>query len=343
MVSPCLGGPLAPPLRGASTHFGGLDCYGFIPEDEILYLRWKASMPVSAVPERSSLAPDGSRASPNTAWRIDSAELALGFYLLAFANGVAADIAVTLSAEGLHAVFGLFGVDPVVLAACAVGFLLTLRARPAGCASWAELSSAVAAALVVLLPLQPAGWAGAGVFAGYCVVSCRRKPALQSASLLFLMVSVYEVWGGKLALNLFAPALMAFDASIANALLRLVGENAVRTGNVISLSPDYNLVIVGGCLSLGWVLLGILSALTFIRAVRPLWRLSEVWIYLAVGGSVIALNAVRLTLYGLDVSFYEYFHEGPGRPLFGLLVVGSSMALAAFGVRDEFRNRPSRR
>lgn len=276
-------------------------------------------------------------------WAISRADLMGGLYLVAALNGVAAEAAHSIARQKGPQAGGdaIFGVDGVVLVACAIGLHLSRRGRGEAPTLWDALFALLTAA-TILLPHRSAGWVAAGVLGAYGTVAHRRDLPLAAASAVLLAVSIHEVWG-RMLLAVLTPALARVDAALASGVLGLFRDGVSRTGNVIETGSGHTLVIIAACLSFKAFLQGLLCCFAFTRAVRPAWHGSELatWGVLAV--CMLALNTVRLTLSGLDLDIHRGLHAGIGSTLFGLVVLVLALGVAAYGVRHELGyGRPRR-
>jgi hypothetical protein len=273
--------------------------------------------------------------APKRRWAISRADLMGGLYLVAVLNGVAA--------EHGRAQVGdtVFGVDGVVLVACAIGLHLSRRGRGDAPTRWDALFALFTAA-TILLPHRSAGWVAAGVLGAYGTVAHRRDLPLAAASAVFLAVSIHEVWG-RMLLAVLTPTLARVDAALASGVLGLFRDGVSRTGTVIDTGSGYTLVIIAACVSFKAFLQGLLCCFAFTRAVRSAWRWSELatWGVLAV--CMVALNTVRLALSGLHLDIHRALHAGIGSTAFGLVVLVLALGVAAHGVRHELGyGRPRR-
>ena len=189
---------------------------------------------MSQAPIAAALSPDDTALSASERrWTVGRANLMGGLYLVAALNGVAADAARSFARHG-GAQLGdtVFGVDAVVLVACAVALRLSRQGRHVGPTMWDALFALLAAAMI-LLPHRSAGWVAAGVLGAYGTVAHRCDPPLAAASAVFLAVSIHEVWGPAL-LAVLTPTLARADAALASGVLGLFRDGVGRTGTVIA-------------------------------------------------------------------------------------------------------------
>ncbi|MFA7429220.1 MAG: archaeosortase/exosortase family protein [Rhodospirillaceae bacterium] len=261
--------------------------------------------------------------------RIPRGLLVFGLLVVAILNGLAAE-------RG-----GMLAVDPVTLAAALAGLWLIASAG-AGEISRRDCAVSALAALIILIPHDAAGWAGAGVLGAYGMIAWRRFPPLAAGAAVFFVLSLHEVWAGRLLMNALAPLLTESDAALATGALSLLGQDVTRQGNVIITQNGYELVVVPLCTTFRAFWYGLLCCFAFTRLVRPAWHRSELATWALLAAALLVLNTVRLTLFGLDLSYYDALHGEAGGTLFNLAVLMLTLAIATNGVRREFRFRHPR-
>lgn len=275
-------------------------------------------------------------------WRVERRELMLGLYALGALNGAVAEASIIVSRQGVaEAAAGLFGVDAVVLMSCLIGLMLAAGAS-GGQASRRDLVAAAAFALIVVLPHRSAGWLALGVLGLYGLLGQRGDRALAAAGAVFLAVSLHEAWA-RLALAVLTPVLTQADAALTAWALSALGDGVRRTANVVTTPAGYDLVVVAACVSFNAVAQGLLACFAFTRAVRTGWRWTELRLWAVLAVLLLALNILRLVLCGYSLEIYEHLHDGAGRTVFGLVVLGVALAVATYGLRHDLRSSHPRR
>lgn len=261
-----------------------------------------------------------------------------GVFAVAVVNAVAPDIAASLSRHGLGEALGLlFGLDLAVVAAAAVGLALILGDWRAGTtAGRGDLMAAGLAGAVLLLPHPAAGWAAAGVLGVYGLVVAKGSTGLRAGAAVFVVLAVYDVIAGRLLMNVLGPFLTTSDAMLTTAVLTALGQDVARHGNVITTGMGHDLVVIGLCTTFRAFWYGFVLCFAFTRWVRPAWRASEVLTWAALALAVLVLNITRLTLFGLDLFYYDALHGEAGGAMFNMAVIVVTLAVSALGVRHEF-------
>lgn len=277
------------------------------------------------------------------------APLAAGVLAVAALNGLAPQAAESLRDQGLgEALGGLFGLDIAVVAACIVGLTLIASGgrggqRRATVGDWAV---AGLAALVLLAPHPAAGWAAALVLGGWGVLAWRGAwrgaPSLRAGAAVFLVLGLYDLLAGRILSNALGPWMTTGDATLAAGILGLLGQDVARQGNVITTGAGHDLVIIGLCTTWRAFWYGFVLCFAFTRWVRPRWQGSEVLTWGLLLVAILTLNQVRLTLFGLDLFYYEALHGDAGGTLFNMAVIVVTLAVAAHGVRHELFRQPVR-
>lgn len=261
-------------------------------------------------------------------------------YFIGVLNGFAAAIVMSIDAEGFwHALGWAFGISIVDVAATAVGLHLAQQSSPIPLTR-IDFTVAAVFALLMLVPHLAISWPALGRAIIWAAVSglavyevarnSRSQPALAAAS-IFILLAGSVIWGRVVAQEFADGILLSSDAWLAAGLLDLLAGGGVeRIGNVI-ITDHGTLVVSSSCSSLRNVLYGLLCWLTVARALRPEWHRRDLLAALIVSGTVVAANAVRISLAGLSDESYERFHGVLGENVFNLslLLFTAAVALGA--------------
>ena len=122
----------------------------------------------------------------------------------------------------------------------------------------------------------------------------------------------------------------------ADAMLVALLIGTERFGNVVRFVGDSGTFqITPGCSSLEGMSLAILAWVTATQIVNLQWRRVD-WLWcLAIAGSVVVINIVRLSLIGLFPQHLELLHGPIGGLVLNWIMVGTIVALCLCGVRRE--------
>jgi hypothetical protein len=243
-------------------------------------------------------------------------------------NAVAAVAFPAVHSEGVwRALRQLPDVDVLMLATI-VGVYLLRRSpeAPVERCDWLTLGTV---AFLLMIPHRAASWAAVTGLALYAMYRDRRSPTAVAASSIFLMIAASSFWGLVLT-QAFASTLLAWDAALAALLLDVLTDGGVeRIGNLIVTSDQTTLFVMIWCSFVPNLLYGFLSWTVIARAVRPAWRLTDLFALLAVAGLVLMANTLRLALLGLSGDTYEWVHGPVGGNVFnvGLFFLIAAIAL----------------
>lgn len=261
--------------------------------------------------------------------------LMAGLYTIGVVNGlIGVLVAGTMTQPDiLSAVYNTFGLNVVVLLACAIGVRLSLHGTPEP-ANATDLMVAAIFALITIDPKSSVSWIGITLLSLYDLVFRRAGACSTAAGSVFLAVSTQQLWGRSLA-NLLAVPLSVMDATLVAAVLRVVHPGVSRTGSVIDTGAGHSLAIMLGCSSFHNVSLGLLCWVAITRAARPSWQRSDLKAGAVIIAAIVGLNVTRLVLMGIDLPLYERVHSDPGATIFNLAVLMTALAVSAYGVRHE--------
>jgi hypothetical protein len=245
-----------------------------------------------------------------SAHTISRSEVFAALYLLGIVNaGAPAFFGAVFGKEPWQALALGCDLNIVVVTAAAVGLYLLRQSTGAAMRPCDWLVTAVVGSLL-LVPHHAASWLAVTGLALYALGRDRPSTTAVAAASVFLATAASNFWGAVLV-QAFGSTLLALDAALAVALLKVLGYGDVeRIGNLI-VASDQSMLLVGvGCSFLPNLLYGFLWWTAIARAVRPEWQPSDAFALLAVGGLVLAANTLRLALLGLSAASYEWVH-GP--------------------------------
>lgn len=226
-------------------------------------------------------------------------------------NGMVARIFQTLSVEGLTSPF--LGISPFEILAVGIGAWLMLSASVASETHLGLVELLMLLALLV--PSSAVAWAATGVYAAYQIATVRR--CSQTGALLFLGLAITALWS-SIGIHVLALPVTTLDARAVAAMLGVLRDDIVQTGNVVGQVDGHALIVLTACSSLDGlpkVLLGIAAVAAFFGPVdvrRLLWG----------GAGAVAVyfvaNDVRLAFMTWSGEFYAAVHSPIGANLFDL-------------------------
>lgn len=217
--------------------------------------------------------------------------------------------------------------NPAVLSALLLGLGGLARGQDEPPLSDADLGVGLILLLLLLLPSATVSWLVLAVLAGYLCRDRQLTPAQHAGAAILLLCALREPLTSAV-LDVLSVPLLALDARLAALLLSAWSPGAHAQGNLILQADEVRLVVLTGCSSLVNLSYALLfwyaaSRTLYRRFPRPVWYAG-----LAVGGTVVALNVLRLVYMANSRAGYLLLHEGVGQywlsSLSLLLVVGAT-------------------
>jgi hypothetical protein len=217
------------------------------------------------------------------------------------------------------------------LVAWALVLFRLIRARAPRPAHPRTILSAFALGMIVLVPHRLAAAAAAGLFGASLLRDGEAR--VRKSGLVLCGLAATNLWTSPL----FAPVHVLvghFDAHVCAALLRLLGQDATATANVVeNATTQFGIMVWPYCSSsfpLGDVALAFVVTLQILRA--P-WRNAFVPLLALSCVASVALTEMRLVLLAWDNAGYEWWHDGPGVSLYALAAVALAMAFPWIAAR----------
>jgi hypothetical protein len=239
-------------------------------------------------------------------------------FVLATANGFFADMA-----YGAQDPRWNLPISPVLALVAVIAARTIYQALPAtGPVSAASLGLLAFGALV---PSSLAAWLSLFAVSAIGIASDAQRRLVHQ---LPLALAATQLWKG-IGFKVLATPVVAAEAAILGAALKLIGFDAVVVGNAIHITPDHSLILLAGCSALsdlGLILLGWTAVFMLVRpgVQVPFWRLA------VVGGATVVLNLLRLVLMSLNRDWYELVHNGIGASLYDALLCGLVISAGLF-------------
>lgn len=186
--------------------------------------------------------------------------------------------------------------------------------------------------LFFMLPSSMVAWVALGLYCCYYAffVPELKRPkqrVFRSASLIALALA-FRVPLSDTLLKISADFLLRFDAFATEKLLAFSGFTASRTGNIVRVDGEHDLLVMTGCASFTNISLALLLWFTLVRAQGPAWKNSNYLVLGLLAVLVLMMNLVRLSLMTLSRENYFFYHEGTGADIIDALIVFVAIALA---------------
>lgn len=257
-------------------------------------------------------------------------ELFASLYIIGCANGVTARITESIQSKGLlDAAIEMFGVSIIVWAACFVGVSLILDDRK-GEVQKADLVLSAPLLLLIALPVGAASWLALTILSLYVLIFGQPGDSLRRGAIVLLAVTVPMLWS-RLIFNLFAKFVLEIDATL---VAWMLGTH--RTGNLVEFADHSgSLAIFPACSSLANVSLALLCWVTVSQFARHKWSSRDIFWCLLACFSVVAVNVLRISLMGVNASFYTMLHGSISESLLSIVMLGLVLSISLAGVRHD--------
>jgi len=278
------------------------------------------------------------KAQPALVGAILRSKFFAALFVLGCANGLAARIGQSLTQhDGLAvAVLATFKISIIIFAACIAGVLLIYHDRHEDASATADTirtgDVAVAAVfmLLVAVPIAPLSWLAVMILSLYILFFTDSRGARRRGVVILLATTVPMFWS-PLLFDCFARIILIAEAS---AIGTLLGTH--RTGNIVEFADRSGmLVIYPGCSSLANVSLAILCWITLSQCVHHKWSTRDLLWCGLIGLSVVVVNVLRVSLMGLNTSYYYAIHNAMGDAITNMIIFGFTVGISILGLRRE--------
>jgi exosortase/archaeosortase family protein len=109
-----------------------------------------------------------------------------------------------------------------------------------------------------------------------------------------------------------------------------------RTGNLVEFADHSgSLAILPSCSSLANVSLALLCWVTVSQFARHKWRSQDILWCLLACFSVFGVNVLRVSLMGVNGSFYLMLHSPPAEVLLSIVMLGLVVSISLAGIRHD--------
>lgn len=266
---------------------------------------------------------------------VDRSELFASLYIIACVNGLTARIVKSIRSHGwFDAAIGNFDVSIIVWAACFVGISLALIERT-GKIQKTDLVLLAALLPLISLPIGATSWLAVTILSLYILIFGRPADSLRRGAIVLLAVSVPMFWS-RLIFNLFAKYILEIDAIFVGWVL-----GTERIGNLVEFADHSgSLAIFQSCSSLANVSLALLCWVTISQFARHKWRSQDILWCLLACFSVFAVNVLRVSLMGINGSFYLMLHSPAVEVSLSIVMLGLVVSISLAGIRHDSVIRP---
>jgi exosortase/archaeosortase family protein len=275
---------------------------------------------------------------------ISRAELFGGLFVLGCANGLAGRIGQSITDHDgwVVAILSTFKISVIIFAACFIGVSLVFRGAFED-GVWPRKDKArivdfviVGVFLIlVLLPIAPLSWLAVTILSIYILFFTNDTRGIGHRGALVLLATTVPMLWSPLMFDFFARIIVRIEASLVGWLL---GTHS--SGNIVEFANhSANLQISPGCSALANVSLALLCWITLSQSVGHKWRPQDFLWCLLTCGSLIAVNVIRISVMGLDLSYYYAIHNVVGDTITNAIIFGLTVGISVLGFRREIFSR----
>jgi hypothetical protein len=223
----------------------------------------------------------------------------------------------------------MFDVSIIVWGACFVGVSLMLDDR-AGEIQKTDLVLSAFLLPLIALPVGAASWLAVTILSLYVLIFGQPGDSVRRGAIVLLAVTVPMLWS-RLLFNLFARFILEIDAIFVGWIL-----GTHRTGNLVEFADHSgSLAIFPSCSSLANVSLALLCWVTVSQFAQHQWRPRDIFWCLLACLSVFAVNVLRISLMGINGSFYLMLHTPIAEVLLNVVMFGLVLSISLAGVRHD--------
>src|SRR5262249_16290565 len=227
-------------------------------------------------------------------------EFFAGLYILGLINGLGGHIIQSINLNG-WSVAAFDRISVIEFFACFAGVSLLLRDRKEAVRTL-DLAFAAIFLFFIILPVGVLSWVGVTGLSLYILLT-QPGPSVRRGAIILLAVTVPMLWS-RLLFQFFANIILEIDAALVANIL-----GTLRSCHLVRCCDDSGyLVVEPGCSSLANMSLAFLVWVTVTQWVNHRWSPIDIIWCLLTCVSVIAVNVLRISLYGLSHDHYQTFH-----------------------------------
>ena len=190
--------------------------------------------------------------------------------------------------------------------------------------------------MLVLLPIAPLSWLAVTILSVYILFFTHDARGVGHRGAVVLLATTVPMLWSPLMFDFFARIILQLEASLVGWLL-----GTPSSGNVVEFADhSANLAIYPACSALANMSLALLCWITLSQSVGHKWRPQDLLWCLLTCASVIAVNITRISVMGLDLSYYNAIHNNVvGDTITNAIIFGLTVGISLLGLRREVFSR----
>jgi hypothetical protein len=186
--------------------------------------------------------------------------------------------------------------------------------------------------MMVFIPTHGNVWVAATMIGVYLILTPDGDRKLRSAGIVLLTLSLQGFWGNRLFEAIASP-LLRVETAVVGTILQTMRSGIYWQDNMITAKSGWGIVIYPYCSSFHNVSLALLCWMTISRLARDTWRGRDYAVAGLIATAMISMNMARLALMSFNESFYYYWHDGTGNPIFAITISLFVLLASLFAVR----------
>jgi exosortase/archaeosortase family protein len=226
--------------------------------------------------------------------------------------------------------FETFDISAIVIVSCIVGVTLVARGDERDVAKWADIRIGLLFVALVILPITSLSWLAVGILCLYILLFTDETGSVRRGAVILLAVTI-PMLAIPWLFELFPKTILGSDALLVSLVL-----GTDRIGNFVEFADhSADLVVFPGCSSLPNIALAILCWILLSQTTQHQRRWQDlIWCLLAIT-SVMVINVGRISLMGLNDSYFMAIHSAVGDMITNLLILTATIGICVLGMRRE--------
>jgi exosortase/archaeosortase family protein len=261
-------------------------------------------------------------------------EFFVGLYILGCTNGLLGRVLQSTSFSSWEGALAGIDINVIVLFAAFAGISTALTSDRDQLRGMDLAVGALFLSLVVL-PIYPISWLAITGLCLYVIAFANGNADRRRGAIILLALSVPMLWS-RLVFQFFANLVLDADAALVSSLL-----GTGRAGNMVGFADGSGyMVVLQRCSSLANMSLAFLCWISVTQWAKHRWSPADLlWSGLACA-AVIAVNVTRISLMGINRSWYEALHNDWGDLVANTLMLALMVGFSVMGARRELFARP---
>jgi hypothetical protein len=185
--------------------------------------------------------------------------------------------------------------------------------------------------MMVFIPTHGSVWIAATMIGVYLILTPDGDRKLRSAGIVLLALSIQGSWG-SLLFEVIASPLLRAETAVVGSILQTMQSGTSWQDNMITAKSGWGIVIYPYCSSFHNVSLALLCWVTISRLASDTWHGRDYAVAGLIAAAMIAMNMTRLALMSVNQSFYYYWHDGTGNPIFAMTTTLFVLLASLFAV-----------